>query len=426
MPTAGLLKLLQNRNNMPTSSITHSQLVDSCVITGKSVEKILDFGQHAYADTFVGATQLNLSEPVFPLQVYLNSESGSIQLGYVSHAEDRYNLYSYSYTSSNSATARTHWNSYVQDLDRKFPIKGLVVEIGSNDGYLLRQFARPGVNTLGIDSSAEMCEISILSGVDTMNALFDQQVAEQIKFTHGTARLICANNVFNHANDPVAFALGVRDLLAPDGVFVFEVPYWLSMIESGRFTDMVYHEHPTYFTVKMAWEVLAKAGMEIVDYDVVDYHGGSLRVFAQRTTTGNMPVKIEDAIARETQIGLFEPRFYQTVQRRFEQQRDVWLHNFYQLRMSEPNAVFIGVGAAAKANTWLTWHGLNKTHLHCITDSSAHKLGKYTPLSRIPILDDAEFAQHDRPYALILSWNIGEGLRRAILNINPNTRFLQQ
>jgi SAM-dependent methyltransferase len=409
-----------------TNTITQSQLVSQCVITGKPVTKILDFGQHAYADTFIGKDQLNLSEPVFPLQVYMNAESGSIQLGYVSHAEDRYNLYSYSYTSSNSATARNHWDSYVQDLSRKFSIEGLVVEIGSNDGYLLRQFQRPGVITLGVDSSAEMCAVAGRAGVDTVNALFDLELAQRIKDKHGPAKIICANNVFNHANDPVAFAQGVCNLLAPDGVFVFEVPYWLSMIESGRFTDMVYHEHPSYFTMKMAWHVLAAAGMEIVDYDIVDYHGGSLRVFARQQVSEQMPVAVEDAIARETQIGLFDTRFYQVVQRRFEQQRDAWLHDFYRLRMAEPDAVFIGVGAAAKANTWLTWHGLNATHLHCVTDSSAHKQGKFTPLSRIPIMDDAEFAQHDRPYALILSWNIGEGLKRAILNINPNTRFLTQ
>jgi SAM-dependent methyltransferase len=356
----------------------------------------------------------------------MNPDSGSIQLGYVSHAEDRYNLYSYSYTSSNSATARAHWTEYAQDLNRKNSIKGLVVEIGSNDGFLLQQFKSLGVDTLGVDSSSEMCMSANLNGVETMHALFDKQVSAKIRQQHGPAKLICANNVFNHANNPVAFAEAVRDLLDDDGVFVFEVPYWLSMIESGRFTDMVYHEHPSYFTIKMVWNVLSAAGLEIVDYDVVDYHGGSLRVVAQRIVTGNMPVKIEDAIARETQIGLFDPRFYQVVQRRFEQQRDAWLHDFYRLRMAEPDAVFIGVGAAAKANTWLTWHGLNKTHLHCITDSSSHKQGKYTPLSRIPILDDAEFAKHDQPYALILSWNIGEGLRRAILNINPNTRFLTQ
>jgi hypothetical protein len=139
-----------------------------------------------------------------------------------------------------------------------------------------------------------------------------------------------------------------------------------------------------------------------------------------------VPVQIEDAIARETQIGLFDSRFYQVTQRRFEQQRDAWLHEFYKLRMAEPESVFIGVGAAAKANTWLTWHGLNKTHLKYVTDASAFKQGKYTPLSRIPIANDLVFAEYERPYALILSWNIGPGLRQAILNINPNTRFLQQ
>lgn len=406
--------------------ITQSQFISSCLLSGNPVTKILDFGQHPYADTFIAKDQLNLSEPVFPLQVYLNSQSGSIQLGYVSDAKDRYNLYSYSYTSSNSATARNHWTSYAQDLARKFPIEGLVVEIGSNDGYLLKQFQQLGAQCLGVDSSAEMCTIANLAGVETQNALFDIEVSNNILSQRGPARLICANNVFNHANDPVAFARAVCNLLANDGVFVFEVPYWLSMIESGRFTDMVYHEHPTYFTIKMAWNVLATAGMEIVDFDVVDYHGGSLRIVAQRTISGQQPVKVEDTMARETQLGLFDPMFYQVLQSRFEQQRDAWLANFYRVRLEEPDAVFIGVGAAAKANTWLTWHGLNKTHLKYVTDASTFKQGKYTPLSRIPIADDQVFAQYDQPYALILSWNIGEGLKKAILNINPRTRFISQ
>ena len=411
---------------MHKDSITHSQKISTCLITGQPVEKILDFGQHAYADTFVAKDQLNLSEPVFPLQVYMNPESGSIQLGYVSHAEDRYNLYSYSYTSSNSQTARTHWDAYARTVQDQWNRPGVAVEIGSNDGYLIRQFQHNNRAVVGIDSSQAMCDLAKADGVPCITALFDSAVADRVRNEYGPAGTIMANNVFNHANDPVAFARAVSSLLSQDGIFVFEMPYWLSMIESGRFTDMVYHEHPSYFTVKSVWNLLQAAGMEIVHFDLVNYHGGSLRVFAQHSTGINMPIAVEDAIARETQIGLFDPRFYQVVQRRFEQQRDAWLHDFYRLRMAEPDAVFIGVGAAAKANTWLTWHGLNKTHLHCITDSSSHKQGKYTPLSRIPILDDAEFAQHDQPYALILSWNIGEGLRRAILNINPNTRFLTQ
>ena len=411
---------------MPNNSITESTQITTCLITGQPVTRILNFGQHAYADTFVSTNQLGLSEPVFPLQVNLNADSGSIQLGYVSNAQDRYSLYSYSYTSSNSATARAHWDEYAATVKLKKSSTQLVVEIGSNDGYLINQFRTPDVRAIGVDPSSDMCDLARDLGVEVIPTLFCRSVAQDISTQIGKADIVMANNVFNHANDPVAFAQAVNDLLADDGIFVFEVPYWLSMIESGRFTDMVYHEHPTYFTIKMAWNLLQQAGLEIQEFDVVDYHGGSLRVIARKNQTSTMPVQIEDAIARETQIGLFDINFYQVTQRRFEQQRDAWLANFYKLRLEEPNAVFIGVGAAAKANTWLTWHGLNQTHLKYITDSSAHKQGKYTPLSRIPIVADEEFAKHERPYALILSWNIGPGLQRAILNINPNTRFISQ
>jgi SAM-dependent methyltransferase len=408
------------------TNITTSQAVTHCLISQQPVAKILDFGQHAYADTFVAEDQLNLSEPVFPLQVNLNADSGSIQLGYVSHAEDRYSLYSYSYTSSNSQTARNHWDEYATTVKQRCASMKFAVEIGSNDGYLINQFRGEGVRAIGIDPSMDMCRIAKERGVEVMPAMFCEPVAKDLAKRVGGANVVMANNVFNHANDPVSFARAVCQLLDDDGLFVFEVPYWLSMIESGRFTDMVYHEHPTYFTIKMAWNTLKAAGLEITDFDVVDYHGGSLRVFARRATGAPMPVAIEDAIARETQVGLFDTRFYEIVQHRFEQQRDAWLSKFYQLRQTEPDAVFIGVGAAAKANTWLTWHGLNKTHLKYVTDSSAFKQGKYTPLSRIPIADDAVFAQYDRPYAMILSWNIGAGLKQAILNINPNTRFISQ
>jgi SAM-dependent methyltransferase len=407
-------------------AIVTSQQIKHDLISGGPVTKVLDFGQHAYADTFISKDQLHLSEPVFPLQVYLGEETGSLQLGYVSHAEDRYNLYSYSYTSSNSKTARDHWDEYAQTIKRRGHTNGVVVEIGSNDGYLIGQFEGGFTKAIGVDSSAEMCKLAEARGVETLNTLFNFETAVALKNKHGTAGVIMANNVFNHANDPVAFAQAVAELLTDDGEFVFEVPYWLSMIESGRFTDMVYHEHPTYFTVKMAWNVLQKAGLKIVDYDVVDYHGGSLRVIAQVDTDGVMPVKVEDAIARETQLGLFSTGFYETLQQRFKILKIEWLDKFYKLLNEDPYAVVIGVGAAAKANTWLRWHGLDNSVIKFITDSSEHKQGKYTPLSRIPIHGDEIFANYERPYALVLSWNIGEGLKKAILNINPNTRFISQ
>jgi SAM-dependent methyltransferase len=409
-----------------TQNINHSRPLDQCLITGQPVIKVLDFGQHAYADTFVSQDQLNLSEPVFPLQVNLCPGSGHLQLAYVSPAEERYNLYSYSYTSSNSNVARTHWNKYSAEIKNKYNTTGVVVEIGCNDGYLISQFNDVDTVAVGVDSSDTMCKITESLGVPCIQALFDDNTADMIRNMYGPAQVVMANNVFNHANDPVSFARAVAQVLDEDGVFVFEVPYWLSMVESGRFVDMVYHEHISYFTISSAWNLLKAAGLEIVDVSIVDYHGGSMRVVAKKDQQTEMPTVVEVAIIKEKVAGLFTTELYEELQNKFVRQRDAWLADFYQLRYSDPTAVFIGVGAAAKANTWLTWYGLNKTHLHCITDASPHKQGKYTPLSRIPILSDDEFAQHKNPYALILSWNISEGLKQALLNINPNTRFINQ
>jgi SAM-dependent methyltransferase len=405
-------------------SMMQSQTIDHCLISGDAVTKILDLGQHPYADTFVRPDQLHLSEPVFPLHVYMNEASGQIQLRYISNAEERYNLYSYSYTSSNSKFARDHWDSYARSIVEKCQPQGLVVEIGSNDGYLINQFRSHGVPTLGVDSSKYMCDLAESQGQPCVNAVFDLSVAEQITTQHGTARLVIANNVFNHANDPVSFARGVAELLDHDGVFVFELPYWGAMVDAARF-DQVYHEHVSYFTVKSSWNLLQAAGMTMTDFEHVDYHGGSIRVFAQVGSQA-MSNKIQRAIQQETADGLFSVERYQVMQQQMIQQRDAWLQNFYTMRLQSPNAVIIGVGAAAKANTWLNWHGLNSSTLHCVTDSSAHKQGKFTPLSRIPIRGDEEFARHAEPIALILSWNISDGLKQALLKINPNTKFISQ
>lgn len=406
-------------------SLTHSLLIDKCLISGNPVSKILDFGQHPYADTFVNENQLNLSEPIFPLQVYLNPETGSVQLAYLSNAEERYNLYSYSYTSSNSNFSRNHWDNYAITLLERFKPSGLVVEIGSNDGYLISKFREKGLSTLGIDSSGSMCELARSNGQPSMHAVFTQSVADEVSAKHGLACLVMANNVFNHANNPVDFAEGVRDLLSDDGIFVFELPYWADSVSSGHL-DQVYHEHISYFTVKSSWYLLAAAGMQMIDFDIVNYHGGSLRVFAKKGIATVMPLKIQSAIEVETKSGLFSLEFYESLQRTLIERRNKWLQEFYDLLVKEPDAIIIGVGAAAKANTWLNWHGLTGMHLKCITDSSEFKQGKYTPLSRIPIFGDEVFADYQNPYALILSWNISEPLKDALKKINSNVRFLSQ
>lgn len=407
-------------------NLPHSQRITTCRLTGGPVIPVLHFGQHAYADTFVSESQLGISEPVFPLEVNLSVDSGLLQLGYMTRPEDRYNLYSYSYTSSNSATARRHWDSYAQSVLSRWPQARIVVEIGSNDGYLVQQFVSLDRRCIGIDPSPEMCQLAKQRGVEVMPALFNLPVAQDLQRRVGPADIVMANNVFNHADQPREFAQAVAELLSPQGVWIFEVPSWMAMIQSGRFTDMVYHEHPCYWTVRSVAHVLDQVGLTIVAFETVDYHGGSLRITAGHRDHHTQAPGIDQAMAQETAAGLFDPEFYTDLQQRFQRQRSQWLSDFYRLRQQDPHAVIIGVGAAAKANTWLTWHGLNATHLHCVTDASEFKQGKYTPLTRIPIRADAEFARHDSPYALILSWNISQGLKDAILNINPRTRFISQ
>ena len=395
------------------------------LISDNIVKKILDFGQHPFADTFVSKKHLNVSEPVYPLEVYLDEETGMIQLGYISNASSRYNLFDYSYTSANSKYSRQHWTSFYTDMLDTVSPDGLVIEIGSNDGYLIKKFDMIGLPTIGIDSSKYMCDMAERVGVTCVNEVFNEDLAHRIKYAYAAppAKLIIANNVFNHANDPVDFARGVASLLHDDGMFVFELPYWKDSVVNRRL-DQVYHEHITYFTVTSAYNLLKKAGLHMVDFDTNGYHGGSLRVFA-RKGSGDRTEKIQRQMILETSEGLFNLDFYEDLRHDLTTKRSEWLRDFYTIRASS-DVPIIGVGAAAKANTWLNWYGLDRNDISFVTDSSPHKQGKYTPLSRIPIVGDEVFAEYDNPYALILSWNISDTLKDILLDINPTVRFLTQ
>lgn len=404
-----------------------SRLIDKCLITGGDVLDILDFGMHPYADTFISEQQLNLSEPVFPLQCTINPQSGQIQLKYVSNDDDRYNLYEYSYTSANSQFSRNHWDNYFETVKNRYQLQDKsVLEIGSNDGYLISKFKNVSKQFLGIDSSKEMCKIANENGTDTINAIFNLNLAEELKLS-GSWDIVIANNVFNHSNDPVNFAAGVSHLLSESGVFIFELPYWGKTLESGKF-DQVYHEHVSYFTLKSSLNLLTKVGLQISDFEIVDYHGGSIRVYAQKV---NSPIEVsslvKNFIKEEEGRGLFDIETYKNFQKDIINKRNNFLNQLYKIKTNNPNSVIIGVGAAAKANTFLNYYKIDKTILDYITDSSRYKQGKYTPLTRIPIVSDNIFSQYSddtEVYALILSWNISDQLKSNLLSINPNVKFI--
>ena len=398
--------------------------------------KIIDLGMHPFADTFISEKQFGMSEPVYPLQCFLDKDTAEIKVGYDTKADDRYNLYDYSYTSSNSKFAMNHWINYAKEVSSKLDLKqgSKIVEIGSNDGFLSEQFKNLGYDIVGVDPSHYMAGLAMDRGVKTYCNLFGEESSERVRSDIGEVDLIVANNVFNHTNDTEDFLRGVYNLISDDGVFVYELPYWYNTIKDKKF-DQIYHEHVSYYTVKSSYELLKQFGFDIVDVEVVDYHGGSLRVYAKRCgwREVNSEImdkawdvklfpKVESMIKQEEEFGLFKEETYTEFMEELHTKRNKFMEEIYKIK-SEGYSI-IGVGAAAKGNTFLNFYNLDNTILDYVTDASEHKQGKYTPLTRIPIVSDDIFAKYDKVYALILSWNISDIIKENLKKINDKIEFL--
>ena len=382
---------------------------------------IIKLGMHPFADTFISEEQYHLSEPVYPLECVLDKSTGEIKLKFETKDDDRYNLYSYSYTSSNSKVSLEHWIDYANVVSPFLPSGCKLLEIGSNDGFLTKQFIDKGYEAQGVDPSKTMAKIAKSRGVETHNVLFGMDSVEMIKNNFGSVDAVVANNVFNHANDPEDFTKAAVNILNQDGLFIFELPYWLCTIKDYKF-DQIYHEHVTYFTVKYAYSLLKKQGLEIFKIQVVDYHGGSLRVFSRKKENVKMNQKVEDMIIKEEEFGLFDEDTYLKFMQHLKKNRNNVMSNLYKLK--NENIPIIGIGAAAKANTFLNFYNIDNTILDYVTDASEYKKGKYTPLTRIPIVGDEIFDEYDKVYALVLSWNISSILVEKIKQINNKVEFL--
>lgn len=396
-------------------------LIDKCLITNSTkLHKIMDLGVHPFADTFIGKNKLNMMEPVYPLQCFLCKESASIQLKYFTDSFMRYNLYEYSYTSSNSKYSRTHWTDFFKKIIYKLNLKkkSTILEIGSNDGYLLNKFYKKDFKVVGVDSSLLMTQISRKKGIMSFNNIFNLKFSKFLKNKYSFFNVIIANNVLNHSNDPLNFIKGVRNLMNDKSTFVFELPYWYETIKTKRY-DQVYHEHVTYFTIKFAKNLLNKCGMYISDVETNSYHGGSIRVYCKKKQNNYLESKIvEKMILNEEKKGLFDPQFYRSFMSNIENKRNLLLSKLLKIKNS--GGTIIAIGAAAKGNTFLNYHKLDNSIISYVTDPSPYKKGKYTPLSRIPIVSDKIISNYKKVYGLMLSWNISKDIIKKLKKLNKN------
>jgi SAM-dependent methyltransferase len=384
---------------------------------------IIDLGMHPFADTFIKDEQYHLSEPVYPLQCSLDEQTGEIKLKHETRDEERYSLYSYSYTSSNSKFSREHWDNYSLNINKHLAGDSKILEIGSNDGYLTKNLVSLGHKARGVDPSKEMSLLAAKRGIQTYNKLFNLDNSEDIKSDYGPVDAVIANNVLNHANDPDDFVEAVSNVLKDGGLFIYELPYWLCTIKDRKF-DQIYHEHVTYFTVKYSYNLMKRHGLKINSVDVVDYHGGSLRVICEKNPTGDFsPSKdVQNRIKEEEKLGLFNKETYDSFMSSLLEQKNCFMEKIYKIK--KEGFPIIGVGAAAKANTFLNFYNIDNSVLEYVTDASEYKKGKYTPLTRIPIVGDEIFSNYEKVYALVLSWNISSILTKKIKEINNNVEFL--
>lgn len=392
------------------------------------LREIVNLGMHPMADTFIPADRLDEGDRVYPLICDLCEHCGQVQLRTVTNPAERYAEYDYSYTSSNSKTSQNHWVEYASIVAGMIGLQreDTILEIGSNDGFLTEQFQKLGCTCLGVDPSPAMVRLASERGVKTITGLFGRECVAQIEKTLGKKpRLIVANNVFNHANEPLDFALAVKALLASGGVFVFELPYWMQSVVQRKF-DQIYHEHVSYLTVKYAVNLFQSIGMSVNHVDEVDYHGGSIRVFvgheATRYVVKTPGPTVAQFVEKEIQAGLFDLATYQSFMTQIQTSRNRFLERIYRIKLE--GKPMVCVGAAAKGNTFLNYYNLDASVIDCVTESSPSKIGKYTPRTRIPICADQKLAEYKSVYAIILSWNISAALQNILKKINPRILFL--
>ena len=313
----------------------------------------------------------------------------------------------YLYVSGTSDTIPAHFAAYAKDVADGFvPKGGLVVEIGSNDGTLLRAFDRGAVRVLGVEPARNIAAMANAAGIPTLDEFFGEAIAGEIAAKHGRASAIIGNNVVAHIDDLHGLMNGVTALLEDRGVFVAEFPYLVDLLEKTAY-DTIYHEHLSYFSVASVVDLASRHGMRLVDVRRVGVHGGSIRVFISRD--GEPSAEVENLLGLESSIGLRAGRplaaFVGTVHR---QKHDL-VRLLAEIRSRRRLA---GYGAPAKGNTLLNFCGIDRTILDFIVDRSSLKHGLLTPGTHIPVEPPEHLLASDVRDTLLLAWNFADEILR--------------
>ncbi|MFD6676946.1 methyltransferase domain-containing protein [Rhodococcus zopfii] len=377
---------------------------------------VLDLGATPPCERFLLEEHLDLPETTYPLHLRLCEECLLLQIPALITPEDTFTDYAYfaSYSDSWVEHARRFVEKAAHDLE--LGSHSSIVEVASNDGYLLRHAVSAGIPCLGIEPSVNVGAAARGIGVPTLTAFLDEGTAEDIRREYGPADLVVANNVYAHIPDLVEFTRALRILVADDGWLSIEVHHALNLVRSAQF-DTVYHEHFQYYTVLSAMRALATANLCIVDVEQLDTHGGSIRLWARpEESAGPAGPRLEAVLEQEREAGLHAIQGYTDLEPRAQSIRRELLR--FLLDCRDRDLTVVGYGAPGKGNTLLNYCGIRPDLMRYTVDRNPYKHGRYTPGVRIPIRPPEDLDK-DRPDVVVgLPWNLERELTAQLQPIN--------
>ena len=363
---------------------------------------VLDLGLQPLANNLLSEADLERPEPRFPLRVALCEGCWLLQITDIVPPVELFSEYLY-FSSFSDALLRHAAEAAAAHLrDGDLGRESFVVEIASNDGYLLKNFVAAGVPCLGIEPAANIAKVAVAAGVPTLSRFFGRELAAELAAQGRQADLILGNNVFAHVPDINGFVAGLAALLKPGGRIALEFPYGCDLVEHVEF-DTVYHEHVFYFTVTALVPLFARHGLEVFDVQRIPIHGGSLRFFACHRGAQAVRPSVAALLEEERTKGVASTRYYDDFGDRVRRIRDDLLDLLRRLK-SEGRSI-AAYGASAKGSTLLNFYGIGRETLDFVADRSTAKQGRLTPGSHLPIVGPDELLQRRPDFALLLTWN---------------------
>lgn len=378
----------------------------SCRSCGRQgLRPIMSLGHTPLANALLNADQLSAEEPTLPLDLFYCPHCTLAQISEAPSPESLFR--EYVYFSSYSDTLLDHARQLAEQLiaERGLGPQSLVVEIASNDGYLLGQYRARGIPVLGVEPARNIARVAVERGIATIDEFFGRELAARLVQEGRRADVLHAHNVLAHVPDLNGFAAGMETLLAHNGLVVVEVPYLIDLVDGGEF-DTIYHEHLCYFSLTALDRLFARHGLSILEVERLPIHGGSLRLRIQRAQAGRQRASVDQMLREEQQWGVEGPDRYQ----QFAERVQAILQSLRELlgRLKQEGKRIAIYGASAKGNTLLSCLAMPPETFEFVVDRSPAKQGRYMPGNHLPIHEPQQLLDSQPDYALLLTWNFQE------------------